>query len=632
MPGEAAAAALEEQTRLNEQRYRALVQAVSTFVWVADASGNFTTPQSGWEEYTGHGFDRHRGAGWIEDVHPDDRAGISEKWTNAVRTNSWYEVEWRCWHGRTQRWRRCLTRGVPILSADGSVREWVGAVTDIEHRLETEQILEQEWLRMAQSAGGLALWERTPGTANERWMLELYQIYGVRPGSTVGDLEERIHPEDRGKASAARARAAISGHLDVTYRIVFAGGQIRWLREKGSAVPHDPSGKMVGVLVDVTDLMELQENHRVQADELETLIDAIPAYVWISRDPECRFIVGNRAANEFLAAPPGSNQSQTPGPGQTPPRIDQFGPDGAPMAPEDLPMQRACRTRTILRGEEIEFRFPDRGNRNLLGNVVPLFDSGGRVRGCVAVFIDITDMMRTQRELARSNRELAMANDQLSHFNFAASHDLREPLRQVAIFSELLERRLEGTLDAESISYLQFCRKGALQMEHLLKALLIYAQIAGSGEPVMHATGCREALDKAVQNLSNSIIGAQANVEADDLPQVVIESSSLVHLFQNLLSNAIKYRGLDDPVIRVSAVRDGEFWRMAVADNGIGIAPQFHQQVFGMFKRLHTRSEYEGTGIGLAICQRIIERHGGRIWVESEPGKGSTFYFTLRAA
>jgi PAS domain S-box-containing protein len=141
----------------NEARFRALLEALSTFVWIADPSGAFAFPQEGWERYTGHGFDRHGGNGWIEDVHPGDRDRVSDRWHTAVRDKSWHEVEWRCWHGASKSWRRCLTRAVPILNVDGTVKEWVGAVRDIESELHVDQMFEREWLRQAQTAAGLAI-------------------------------------------------------------------------------------------------------------------------------------------------------------------------------------------------------------------------------------------------------------------------------------------------------------------------------------------------------------------------------------------------------------------------------------------------------------------------------------------
>jgi PAS domain S-box-containing protein len=613
---------------LNEERYRALIESISAFTWVADASGQFVVPQPGWEQYTGHDFSRHGGSRWIEDVHPEDRARVAEVWKKAVRDKCWYEVKWRCWHAATERWRHCVTRGVPLLDPDGGIREWIGAVTDIEHRL-PPQPAEPEWLQVAQSAAGLAFWEWNLETGESRWTPELSQLYGVRPGSPRFKFDDRIHPEDKERVMAAREAAAQAGVYDVTFRIIRPTGELRWLHSKGAKLPNEP--KLVGVVSDITRDVELQERYRAQAHELETLIDAIPVRLWVARDAECRVVAGNRSAMELFGLQPGANHSATPGDGSPAPAVSFQTPEGAPIAPEDLPMQRVCRTGEPAIRERINFVMPDGVILTLLTNTVPLFDSAGKVCGGLSAALDISELEGIRKELEHSNRELIFANEQLSQFNFAASHDLREPLRQVSLFSELLEKKLEGRLDPETKQYLGFCREGALRIERLVRDMMAYAAAARLHHDDTQPAATREAFESACRNLAQTIDQAGATVEAGDLPAVRAPRAAVLQVFQNLLSNAIKYRSDAPPHIRVSAVREDAFWRFAVADNGIGIDPQYHELVFGAFKRLHTRARYDGTGIGLAICKQIVERHGGRIWVESQAGQGSTFYFTLRA-
>lgn len=619
-----------EKAAVNEARFRALVQAIATFVWVADPAGNFTVPQSGWEKYTGQAFQQHGGSGWVQAVHPDDRERVAEIWQNAVRSKSWYEVEWRCWHHATGRWRRCVTRGVPILGADGSVCEWVAAVTDVEHHLDVGQIFEREWLRQAQTTGGLGLWEWHPVTDRGRWTPELNLLFRARAGATQPELEDVIHTDDREKLIRARAEAAVSGTIDVTFRIVRPSGEIRWLRSKGGRVSTDDP-KLVGVLVDVTDQIELQEKLRAQTDELRTLIDAIPAYVWVARDARGEVIVGNKTSNELLRTAANANVSASSWASPDDQLYEVLAADGSLLSPDQLPMQRVCRSGVALWNEDLNFRLRDGRRFSLIGNVVPLFDSKGSVCGCVAIFWDVTELKRTQEELTRSNRELLSVNERLSQFTFAVSHDLREPLREVNIFSELLERGLQGTLDADAQRYLEICRTGVTRINRLLDDLLSYIHLDAQIEHATEPSDSWRAFDDACQNLSVVIEQARAVIEAGDLPLLYIDYSSLVHLFQNLISNAIKYRSSVPPVIRVSAQREEAFWRFAVEDNGIGIDPKYHSTIFGLFKRLHNRQEYEGTGIGLSMCQRIVEQYGGQIWVESEPGKGSAFFFRLPA-
>jgi light-regulated signal transduction histidine kinase (bacteriophytochrome) len=243
----------------------------------------------------------------------------------------------------------------------------------------------------------------------------------------------------------------------------------------------------------------------------------------------------------------------------------------------------------------------------------------------VGAVVDITEQMELQEHLARANEELL-------HFSYAASHDLRAPLRTMNTLLELVERKLEGSLDTETKRYLDLCRTGALRMHRLLDSLLTYSIITEPAAAEKKRADSKVALDEAIGNLSALIEESGARIEDQHLPQVAIDQVALCHVFQNLLSNAIKYRGQESPVIVISAATDGMFSKFAVRDNGIGIEAQYHDRIFGLLQRLHTQNQYEGTGMGLAICQKIIQRSGGRIWVNSTPGDGSTFYFTIPSA
>ena len=245
---------------------------------------------------------------------------------------------------------------------------------------------------------------------------------------------------------------------------------------------------------------------------------------------------------------------------------------------------------------------------------------------------DVTDRKRSDELLQRSNEDLRRANADLEQFAYSASHDLQEPLRQVAVYSQLLEKKHAKQLDGKASQYLNYCVEGAQRMEMLIRDLLAYSQAGRASESPEDSVSIREVIEIVKKNLSTTIAETHAEISMSPLPVVRGDSVPLVHLFQNLLSNALKYRSEQKPRITISASKDGDYWRFTVEDNGIGIAKEFHTQVFGIFKRLHDRSEYPGTGIGLAICQKIIEKHGGKIWVESELGRGSKFSFTLPGA
>jgi light-regulated signal transduction histidine kinase (bacteriophytochrome) len=233
------------------------------------------------------------------------------------------------------------------------------------------------------------------------------------------------------------------------------------------------------------------------------------------------------------------------------------------------------------------------------------------------------------RALENSNEALRRANDDLSVFAYSASHDLQEPLRNLSLYSQMLQRSYQGRLDPQADEFIGYVVGGAARMSELVKDLLSYLKISGGHTDSVRPEPVKAAIDKALSNLQGVLTSNRAIVIYDELPYVAVNAVHLQQLFQNLISNAVKYRSTEDPQIQISAMESNGYWCFSVKDNGIGISPQYTSTVFRLFKRLHGHGEYPGTGVGLAICQKIVERHGGRIWVESQPGKGSDFKFTL---
>lgn len=233
-------------------------------------------------------------------------------------------------------------------------------------------------------------------------------------------------------------------------------------------------------------------------------------------------------------------------------------------------------------------------------------------------------------QVEERNAALERSNAALQEFAYVASHDLQEPLRAVASFTQLLRKRYGDSLDATANEFMDFAADGAVRMQRLIDDILAYSRVTTHGKP-LESTDLGGAAERAIANLQYAIKDRSADVRVGPLPCVQGDSVQLTQLFQNLIGNALKYGG-DAPAVAVSAAREGEVWRVSVKDNGIGIAPEYRERVFRIFQRLHTRAEYSGTGVGLAICKGIVERHGGRIWVESNDGQGAAFCFTLHPA
>jgi PAS domain S-box-containing protein len=288
----------------------------------------------------------------------------------------------------------------------------------------------------------------------------------------------------------------------------------------------------------------------------------------------------------------------------------------------------------IARGERVDHYETKRKTKDgriltVSLTVSPIRDATGAVVGASKVARDVTERVQHAQALQDANAALRRANADLEHFAYSASHDLQEPLRMVATYSELLQKRFGGKLDQTGDDYIGHIVRGALRMEALLRDLRTYAQVSAADYEPKEDVEANDVLKKALGNLEASIAETGAQITSAALPRIRIYEFQLEQIFQNLIGNAIRYRSSEPPRIHIAAVRQDSEWLFSVQDNGIGIDPQYKEQVFGIFKRLHSAAEYPGTGMGLAICQRIIERLGGRIWVESELGRGSTFFFTI---
>lgn len=296
--------------------------------------------------------------------------------------------------------------------------------------------------------------------------------------------------------------------------------------------------------------------------------------------------------------------------------------------PEILPQVMERWTACLRTGENFEMVFPlrrtDGSFRPFLTRIVPIRDQEGRIVRWFGTNTDIAGQKEIERELRNANADL-------EQFAYSASHDLQEPLRTVKIFSELLASRAREKLDGEALEFLDNVISGATRMEALIRDLLIYARTTRIETPTEPADANR-SIEAALANLRGAAAETGAIIEFEPLPTLPVHSTQLEVLFQNLISNAIKYRRSGvTPVVRITSKRVNARWLFSVSDNGIGIESEHKEQIFGLFKRLHTSDTYSGTGIGLALCRRIVERHNGRIWVESKFGEGSSFYFTLPA-
>jgi PAS domain S-box-containing protein len=379
---------------------------------------------------------------------------------------------------------------------------------------------------------------------------------------------------------------------------------------------RDASGTIIGaskVARDIGEQKRLSEVHELLAAIVESSDDAI-----ISKDLNGIIRSWNRGAERLFGYKPGEILGR---------HISTLCP---PAVVDEIPniLER------IQRGERVDHYETKRLTKDgriltVSLTVSPIRDSSGVVIGASKVARDMTERDRQETALREVNAALSRSNEDLQQFAYSASHDLREPLRMVAAYSELLKMELEGKLGQPGEQYIGYMMEGALRMEQLLDDLKAYTRVSTDDSHPTEVVNADEVLDKALVNLQTAISESGASISRSALPEVRIFGVQLEQLFQNLIGNAIRYRGREAPRVEISASRDGNAWKFSVRDNGIGIDPRYKEQIFGIFKRLHSKAEYPGTGMGLAICQRIVERLGGQIRVDSQLGHGSTFYFTI---
>jgi len=296
------------------------------------------------------------------------------------------------------------------------------------------------------------------------------------------------------------------------------------------------------------------------------------------------------------------------------------------------PLSRLQKGTEIVAEGNLDYRI-NLGTSDEIGQLSDAFDTMTENLKNITVSRDDLGKEIERREeaearLMAAKADLERSNKDLEQFAYVASHDLQEPLRMVSSYIQLLVQHYEGRLDEKAKKFMDYAVDGAVRMQRLINDLLAYSRVGTRGKP-LETADTLTLLGEAIRNLAAVIEEKGAIITNDELPAVRADASQLVQVFQNLISNALKFQGVDVPHIHVSARDSGREWVFSVRDNGIGIDKQYADRIFVIFQRLHTRQEYPGTGIGLALCKRIVERHGGRIGFESEPGKGSTFFFTI---
>lgn len=499
----------------------------------------------------------------------------------------------------------------PLFDASGGLSGAVNMLVDITARKRAE-----EKLRASEDCFR-AIVETTPecikvvaadGTLRLMNQAGLAMVGAGAPDDVTGrSVYDLIAPEDRAMFRSFNERVCDGGKASLEFDIVGLKGTRR--RMETHAVPlrqSDGSIAQLGITSDITERRNAEETRLLLGAIVDSSDDAI-----ISQDLDGQITSWNRGAAQLY--------------GYT--EAEAVGKSIMILVPEARQQEESEILARLSRGERVDHLDTLRLRKdgallNVSLTISPLKNQLGEIIGVSKIARDITNQKRAEAELRRANKDL-------EQFAYSASHDLQEPLRTIKIYSQLLSGHLGSVAEGETAEFLNFLTKAATRMEVLLRDLMAYVQVIKLDAQAPEAD-TNEIMEEVLANLGGAIRESGAAVTCDRLPLVRAHRAHLSQLFQNLIGNAIKYRSVDrTPIVHIDAEHQDAFWVFSVRDNGIGIQPEFKEQIFGLFSRLHNADRYPGTGIGLALCQRIVERYHGRIWVDSEPGRGSEFRFTL---
>ncbi len=468
---------------------------------------------------------------------------------------------------------------------------------------------ERRRLALALETSEMGIWERDLSSGNTTMDSRCAELLQVHPSDSLDQIFERVHPEDQEEflAKVQRLVRAESQREHWLYRLKNTTGEYRWIESRAVTLKNKKGeiDRTMGVCWDVTERQRVREQNR----RLLEIVEATPDFIGTT-SLEGRVVWHNRAFSEWAQTPDVNEGNYT----------------ASDFYPEDVSTR--LRTEifpTVLKkgmwqGESIVQS--QQGSTKPVSQIILLHrDTQGNPTYFSTVMRDLTELKLREEDLKQSNADL-------EQFAYVASHDLQEPLRMVRNYCELLASEYTGKLDKDADLFIHYAVDGARRMQQLIKDLLAFSRIDRTGG-VMEEVSLESILENATFNLAASIKEKGATITHQELPTIYGDSSQLTQLFQNLIGNGMKFVRDKSPHIQVTAKESPRAWILSISDNGIGMDMKYASRIFDVFQRLHGKTEYEGTGIGLAICKRVVEHHRGEIWVESKLGEGSTFHFTV---
>lgn len=543
-----------------------------------------------------------------------------------------------------------LTTKGPVHDAEGRIIGVFGIARDITQRRRAEDQLRKLSLAVAQSHATVVITDldtnieyvneagaRATGYSRAEIIGQKTRLFrsGKTPPETYAALWEALTGGQPWQGEFCNRRKDGSEYFEFAV--------ITPIRQADGRITH-----YAAVKEDITEKKRLGEElarHRhhleqlvtQRTEELQAVLDAIPAAVLFAADPQCRQITCNPAGNRIFSVHGGDNVSFSAAMPDRAADYQVFDAAGRELRPEELAMQRAAAEGCTVGAAEYRLQFGDGRQVWLYGNASPLFGQDGAVRGAVAVFSDITERKEweqiLERRVAERTAELTAANKELEGFTYAASHDMRAPLGRLSSFSTLLSRQYRDLLDGDGLLFLDLIQQNASRLNTLVEELLAHAQV-GQRPPVFQPTQVLPIVQTILHERDEEIRRDGAEIRVDFPAEITVRGDplNLGLVLRNLVENALKYsRQSQPPTIEIGGRVDDETARLWVRDNGIGIDDAHHERIFEIFRRLHSYNEYPGTGIGLALVKKAVERMAGKVWLESEPKQGATFYVELPA-
>jgi PAS domain S-box-containing protein len=628
----------EQALKENEERYRSLVVATSQLVWRADAEGK-AIGTTNWETITGFEQDA-RGRTWFDLVHPDDRESVQAEWQKALREVTVFESEHRLLHADGT-YHNFVSRGVPVFQ-DHTVREWIGTVTDITERKRAEAALfESEALFSTifrVSPISISISNLSTGqyiTVNDAFL----NRYGLTSEEVIGHTSEElglwISSADRRRFRNQLQVEGKAHNFETQYRT--KAGEVGDVLVSAEIIEQTGEKYLLSIGYDISERKRAEAVVSRNRAQLEAVFQAIQDGIVVT-DMEGNFLLVNDAESRITGFP--STQMMQENLSYFREIFELRYPNGQVLPFADWPLNKILHGQSIKHWELLVKRLDIGREWYFSYNGEPVYNEHGEQILCVVSTSDITERKLAEKEIHRLNaeleervlqrtRQLEAANKELEAFSYSVSHDLRSPLRTIDGFSQAVLEDFGPQLPAEGQRYLNVIRDGAQRMGNLIDDLLTFSRLSRQAlnkKPVNTAQLVREVLKELQAEQQNRDI----DLKVGELLTCQGDAVLLKQVWINLISNALKYsRGQHPATIEIGCTLAGDEKVYFVRDNGTGFDMQYAHKLFGVFQRLHRAEDFEGTGVGLAIVQRVINRHGGRVWAEAAVGKGATFYFTV---